>query len=147
AVLGVAVNLIATWVLAKANRRSLNIEGAFQHILTDLYGFLGTAVAGAAIYLTGFLRADPLASLLVVALMARAAYRLLRDSGRVLLEAAPEHVDLEQVREHLAETPHVIDVHDLHAVSITSGLPVLSAHVVVAEECFIEGQAGRVLDH
>ena len=85
---GVAVNLAATWTLAKANRQSLNVEGSFQHILTDLYAFIATAIAGAVILATGFQRADPIASLLVAALMLRAAYGLLRDSGRIFLEAA-----------------------------------------------------------
>ncbi len=147
AVAGVAVNLAATWVLAKANRTSLNIRGAFQHILTDLYAFLGTAAAGLAIYLTGYVRADPLATLLVVALMLRAAWGLLRDSGRVLLQGAPHDVDVSDVRDHLLEIPHVIGVHDLHAWTLTSELPVLSAHIVVADGCFTAGQAGHVLDH
>jgi len=94
AALGVVVNVVATWVLAKANRSSLNIEGAFQHLLTDTYAFFATLVAGLVIVTTGFVRADAIASLVVVALMLRAAWQLLRASGRVLLEAAPEGVDL-----------------------------------------------------
>lgn len=143
---GVAVNLGVTWVLAKANRESLNVEGAFQHILTDLYAFIGTAGAGLAIYLTGFARADPIASLLVVVLMLRAARSLLRDSGRILLQSAPQHVDLEELRQHLLDCPRVRDVHDLHAWTLTSELPVVSVHVVVADECFTSGQTGQVLD-
>jgi cobalt-zinc-cadmium efflux system protein len=146
ALVGVVVNLAATASLARANRSSLNVEGAFQHILTDLYAFAATAVAGAVIVTTGFRRADPIASLVVVALMLRAAAGLLRASGRVLLEAAPEHVDLTEVRSHLLDAPHVVAVHDLHVVTITSGLPVLTAHVVVSDECFATGAAGRVLD-
>lgn len=146
ALVGVAVNVAATWVLAKANRTSLNIEGAFQHILTDLYAFVGTAVAGLLILLTGWQRADPLASLLVVGLMLRATWGLLRSSGRVLLEAAPDQVDLSDVRAHLLDVPHVTAVHDLHAWTVTSGLPVLSAHVVVADQCFTAGRAGGLLD-
>ena len=147
ALIGVGVNVLATWILAKANRTSLNVEGAFQHVLTDLYGFLGTAVAGLVIYFTGFARADPIASLLVCGLMLHAAWGLLRDSGRVLLQAAPEGVDLGDVRKHLLEIPHVTAVHDLHAWTLTSAQPVLSAHVVVTEECFTWGRAGHVLDH
>ena len=89
ALAGIAVNLAATWVLAGAERRSLNVEGAFQHVLTDLFAFIATAVAGAVILLTGFGRADGIAALLVAALMLRSGWGLLRDSGRVLLEAAP----------------------------------------------------------
>ncbi len=147
AAVGVAVNLVATATLSRANRRSLNIEGAFRHILTDLYGFIGTMVAGIVIVITGFSRADPLASLVVVALMLKAAVQLLRPALRILLEATPEHIDLDEVRRHLLELPEVRSVHDLHAWTLTSSLPILSAHVVVSDECFTSGEAGRVLDH
>jgi cobalt-zinc-cadmium efflux system protein len=143
---GIAVNVAASWVLAKADRSSLNVEGAFRHVLTDLYGFIGTVIAGIVIVATGFTRADAIASLIVVALMAKAAWGLLRDSGRVLLEAAPEGMDLEQVRAHLTEVPHVLGVHDLHAWTVTSGLPTLSAHVVIEDDCFRDGHAPRLLD-
>ena len=146
ALIGVVVNLAATWVLAKANRSSLNVEGAFQHILTDLYAFIGTAVAGVIILVTGYTRADAIASLLVAALMVRAAWGLLRESGKVLLEAAPEHVALEKVRDHMLELPEVSAVHDLHAWTVTSDHPALSAHVVIDEICFLNGLAPQVLD-
>ena len=143
---GVAVNIAASLVLARANRTSLNVEGAFRHVLTDLYGFLGTIIAGIIIVTTGFTRADPIASLVVVALMVKAAWELLRDSGRVLLEAAPEDTDLEQVRAYILAVPHVRAVHDLHAWTVTSGLPTLSAHVVIEDSCFNDGHAPRLLD-
>lgn len=146
AVLGVAVNLVATWVLAKANRSSLNVEGAFQHIVTDLYGFIGTAIAGSIVLATGWRRADPIASILVVALVLRAAWGLLRASGHVLLEGTPEAVDLDDVRQHIHELPEVLGVHDLHAWTLTSDLPALSAHVVVTDVCLNDGSAGRLLD-
>jgi cobalt-zinc-cadmium efflux system protein len=146
AMVGVLVNLVATWVLTKANRSSLNIEGAFQHIITDLYGFLGTAIAGLVILTTGFERADPIASLLVVALMVKAAWGLLRESGIVLLEAAPVGVDLNEMLEHLLEVDHVLDVHDLHVWTVTSTLPALSVHVVVEGSCFEDGHAPQLLD-
>jgi cobalt-zinc-cadmium efflux system protein len=146
AVAGIAVNVAATGVLARANRSRLNVEGAFRHVLTDLYGFIGTVVAGIIIVTTGFTRADPIASLIVVALMAKAAWELLRDSGRVLLEAAPEDTDLEEVRAHILSVPHVNGVHDLHAWTVTSGLPALSAHVIVEDSCFQDGHAPRLLD-
>lgn len=146
ALIGIAVNVVATLTLAGGDRGSLNVEGAFQHILTDLYGFLGTAVAGLVILVTGWTRADPVASLLVVALMVRAAWRLLRDSGLILLQGTPQDLDLEQVRAHLLEVEHVRAVHDLHAWTVTSGLPSLSVHVVVEEECFEDGHASRLLD-
>ena len=143
---GVAVNIAASLVLARANRTSLNVEGAFRHVLTDLYGFIGTIIAGIIIVTTGFTRADPIASLVVVALMVKAAWELLRDSGRVLLEAAPEDTDLEQVRAYILGVPHVRAVHDLHAWTVTSGLPTLSAHVVIEDSCFNDGHAPRLLD-
>jgi cobalt-zinc-cadmium efflux system protein len=146
ALIGVAVNVTAAYVLAKANRSSLNVEGSFQHILTDLYGFVATVIAGIVIVATGFARADAIASLVVVVLMAKAAYGLLKVSGRVLLEAAPEGVDLDDVRVHLLEPGHVNDVHDLHAWTVTSGLPALSAHIVVEESCFLDGHAPQLLD-
>ena len=147
ALVGVAVNLLATHVLNRANRSSLNIEGAFQHILTDLYGFIGTAGAGIVVLTTGWTRADAVASLLVVALVVRAAWSLLRASGRVLLEGTPESVDLDEVRAHLFELPEVLSVHDLHAWTLTSSLPALSAHIVVTDDCLEGGSLGKVLDH
>ncbi len=146
ALVGVVVNVVTAWLLARANRSSLNVEGAYQHILTDLYGFLGTAAAAVVILLTGWTRADALASLLVVVLMVRAGAGLLRDSGRVLLEAAPEDVDLDELRAHLMNNAHVRDVHDLHVWTVTSQLPALSAHVVVDDECFREDHTPQVLD-
>jgi cobalt-zinc-cadmium efflux system protein len=146
ALIGVAVNILAAWVLTKANRSSLNVEGAFQHVLTDVYAFIGTAIAGAIILTTGFTRADAIASLVVVYLMLRSAWGLLRDSGRVLFEAAPEGIDLADVRTHLLQTDHVYDVHDLHVWTVTSNLPALSAHIVIDDGCFSDGHAPRLLD-
>jgi cobalt-zinc-cadmium efflux system protein len=143
---GVAVNVTAAWVLARADRGSLNIQGAFRHVLTDLYGFIGTLIAGVVIVATGWTQADAIASLIVVALMLKAAWELLRDSGRVLLEAAPEGMDLEDVRTHLLATDHVHNVHDLHVWTVTSGLPTLSAHIVVDDSCFHDGHAPQLLD-
>ena len=147
AVIGVAVNHTATYLMSRANRRSLNIEGAFRHILTDLYGFTGTLVAGIVIVLGGFNRADAVASLLVVVLMLKASVQLLRPALRILLEATPDDIDLEEVRRHLLELPEVKSVHDLHAWTLTSSLPILTAHVVVTDDCLNTGEAGRVLDH
>ena len=147
AAVGVAVNLVATLTIALANRRSLNVEGAYRHILTDLYGFVGTLIAGLVIVVWGFDRADAVASLAVVLLMLKAAVQLLRPALRILLEATPEDIDMEEVRRHLMERPEVQSVHDLHAWTLTSSLPILTAHVVVTDECFTTGEAGRVLDH
>jgi cobalt-zinc-cadmium efflux system protein len=147
AAVGVGVNVAATMTMARADRRSLNIEGAYRHILTDLYGFIGTLLAGIVIVIWGFDRADAIASLVVVVLMLKAAVELLRPALRILLEATPDDIDVEEVRQHLMELPEVQSVHDLHAWTLTSSLPVLTAHVVVTDECFTTGQAGRVLDH
>ena len=147
AAVGVVVNLAATLVLSRADRRSLNMRGAFLHVATDLAAFVATIVAGMVIEVTGNPRADPIATLVVVALMLWAAWGLLRDSGRVLLEGAPGGVDLEEVRRHMFELPEVVDVHDLHAWTVSSELPVLSAHVVVADDCLTDGAAPRVLAH
>jgi cobalt-zinc-cadmium efflux system protein len=144
---GVVVNMVATMTVARANRRSLNVEGAYRHILTDLYGFVGTLLAGIVIVTSGFDRADAIASLIVVALMLKAATELLRPALRILLEATPEDIDLDEVRRHLMELPEVKSVHDLHAWTLTSSLPILTAHVVVTDDCFTTGEAGRVLDH
>jgi cobalt-zinc-cadmium efflux system protein len=143
---GVAINVAAAWGLSRANRSSLNVEGAFRHILSDLYGFLATVLAGIVILATGFDRADPIASLVVVVLMVRASWGLLKASMRVLLEAAPETFDLDAVRAHLLEPPHVREVHDLHVWTVTSDLPAISAHVVIDDSCFRDGHAPQVLD-
>jgi cobalt-zinc-cadmium efflux system protein len=135
ALAGVAVNLAAARILGGAERRSLNVEGAFQHVLTDLFAFIATAVAGLVILVAGFERADGIAALIVVALMMRSGWGLLRDSGRVLLEAAPRGLDPDEIGRTLAAQDHVVEVHDLHVWEVTSGMPSLSAHVTVGAGC------------
>jgi len=112
--------------------QSLNLAGAFQHILTDLYAFIATAIAGVIIIVTGFGRADAIATLVVVVLMLHAGYGLIRDSGRIFLEAAPAGLSPAAVGAAMAARPLVREVHDLHIWEITSGLPAASAHVLVA---------------
>jgi cobalt-zinc-cadmium efflux system protein len=131
ALVGVVVTFAATRQLARANRASLNIEGSFQHLLTDVAAFAFTAVAGAVVLATGFGRADPIAALVVAAIMLRASYGLLRDSGRVLLEAAPGGMSVDEIGAALVAHPHVASVHDLHVWEIGAGFPALSAHVLV----------------
>jgi cobalt-zinc-cadmium efflux system protein len=133
AIVGAAVNLVAARILAgpRTGQRSLNIEGSYGHILTDLYGFLATAVAAVVILTTGFERADPIASLVISALMLRAAYGLLKASGRVFMEAAPADMNPDEVGRALAAQAGVVEVHDLHVWEVTSGFAALSAHVVV----------------
>ena len=134
ALVGIPVNLLATWVMAGADRSSVNVEGAYQHVVTDLYAFIGTAIAAVVILTTGFDRADPIAALFVAGLMARAALSLLRKTARIFFEAAPEGVDVDDVGRALAGAPGVSEVHDLHVWELTSGFPALSANVIVASE-------------
>jgi len=129
--LGACANLAAAGALGRAERRSLNIEGARLHVLTDLFASLAAAAAGAIVLATGFDRADAIASLLVAALMLVSGWRLLRDSGRVLLEGAPEGIDPQAIGRAMAAYPGVVEVHDLHVWEVTSGFPALAAHVLV----------------
>jgi len=131
ALAGVVVNLIAARILAGDTQRSLNVEGSYRHILTDLYGFIATAAAAGVILATGFQRADPIASLTIAALLLHAAYGLIKESGRVVMEAAPAGLDPAEIGHTLAAQPGVVEVHDLHVWEVTSGFPALSAHVVV----------------
>jgi cobalt-zinc-cadmium efflux system protein len=132
ALAGIAVNAAAALLISRANRTSLNVEGAFQHILNDAWAFVATAAAGIVVMVFGFDRADALASLVVAALMAKAGYGLVRESWKIFLEAAPEGVDPVALGARLRELDDVVQVHDLHVWAITSGFPALSAHVLVA---------------
>ena len=134
ALVGIVVNVAATWCVSRADRSSLNVEGAFQHILNDLYAFIATAIAGLVVLTTGFARADALAALVVAGLMIKAGWSLLRESGRIFLEAAPRGVDPNRIGGDLAAVEGVAEVHDLHIWEITSGEPALSAHVIVAPQ-------------
>jgi cobalt-zinc-cadmium efflux system protein len=140
ALAGVAVNAATTWFITRASpapQRSLNLEGAFRHLLTDVYAFVATAVAGVIIATTGFARADAIASLVVVALMLLAGTGLVRDSGRIFLEAAPAALSPAAIGAAMVHHPNVTEVHDLHIWEISSDLPAASAHVLVAagEDC------------
>jgi cobalt-zinc-cadmium efflux system protein len=128
---GAGANIATAWAISRAQRRSLNIEGARAHVLSDLAASFTAAGAGAVILLTGFDRADPVASLLVSAYMLRSAWSLLRESTQVLLEGAPRGVDPDAVGRALAQEPGVVEVHDLHVWEVTSGFPALAAHVLV----------------
>src|SRR5262249_41340306 len=139
AALGVVVNLLAAWVLAKANRQSLNVEGSFQHILTDLYAFIGTLAAGIVIIFTGYNRADAIASLFVAALMMWSGVVLQRKAIRVLLESAPSNMAPTDVGQAMARTEQVSEVHDLHLWELTPGVPILTAHVLVAPHADCHG--------
>jgi cobalt-zinc-cadmium efflux system protein len=133
---GVAVNLVTAAVLHRA-RGGLNVEAAFRHVLADLLGSLGVVAAAGVILVTGRLEADPIAGMLIAVLVLASAWTILRDSTRILLEAAPSGIDTRAVGERLATVPGVVEVHDLHIWTITSGFPALSAHVLVGrgEDC------------
>jgi cobalt-zinc-cadmium efflux system protein len=137
AVVGVGVNLGAGAMLHRSRADSLNVEAAFRHVVADLLGSLGIIVAAVVILATGWLAADPLVSILIGALVVASSWSILRDSTSILLEASPRDVDTRAVGERLARAPGVVDVHDLHIWTITSGFPALSAHVLVArgEDC------------
>ena len=129
ALVGIAVNLIAAALLARPSRESLNVRGAFLHVATDLAAFAGTAIAGGIILATGWNRADPVASLVVAALIFWSSLSLLRESTRILLEVSPE--EPAEIVHAMLDVPHVADVHDLHVWTVGSGFPSLSAHVLV----------------
>jgi cobalt-zinc-cadmium efflux system protein len=132
ALCGIGVNVAATGLLARASRESLNVRGAFVHVATDLAAFVGTAVAGALVLLTGWDRFDPIAGLFVAALMFWAAFGLLRDTTQIFLEASPGNISPEEVGHALVAVPDVREVHDLHVWTVSDGFPVVSAHVLVA---------------
>jgi cobalt-zinc-cadmium efflux system protein len=131
---GIGVSLVATAILARGSRESLNVRGAFLHVAADVVAFAGTTAAGVLVLLTGWDRWDPLAGLAVAMLIFWAAFTLLRDSARIFLEAAPGDIDPDAVGRALAAEPHVVEVHDLHVWAVTSGFPALSAHVLVEPE-------------
>ena len=134
---GIGVSLAATAMLARGSRKSLNVRGAFLHLAADVVAFVGTSIAGLLVLLTGWDRWDPLAGLAVAALIFWAAFGLLRESSRIFLEGAPGDIDPEAVGKALASEPHVVEVHDLHVWTVTSGFPAVSAHVLVepAADC------------
>ena len=146
ALVGAAANTVGLLVLRGGKDESLNLRGAYLEVLGDLMGSAAVVVAAVVILLTGWVRADSIASLAIVVLILPRAWSLLRDVVDVLLEATPKGVDLAAVREHIREVSGVVDVHDLHAWTITSGVPVLSAHVVVDDACIADGRSGEVLD-
>jgi cobalt-zinc-cadmium efflux system protein len=144
--IGLVVNLGSLLVLHRGRDASLNIRGAYLEVLADALGSVAVIVAAVVIATTGWTPADIVASVVIGCLVVPRAWHLLREALDVLLEAAPRGVDLQQVRAHILGVDGVLDVHDLHAWTITSGLPVLSAHVVVTEDALAAGHGGKVLD-
>jgi cobalt-zinc-cadmium efflux system protein len=143
---GLAGNLLAMGLLAGRRAENLNTRAAFLEVANDALGSVAVVLAGVAVLVGGWLRADGVASLLIGLLILPRTWTLLRESVDVLLEATPKGVDLTQVRAHLLGVPHVTAVHDLHASTVATGLPVLSAHVVVDDACFHDGHVPRLLD-
>jgi cobalt-zinc-cadmium efflux system protein len=143
---GLAGNAVAIAVLSRSREANLNTRAAFLEVVNDALGSVAVIVAAVIIATTGWLRADAVVSLLVGALILPRAVLILRDASAVLLESTPKGLDLDEVRNHILETLHVHDVHDLHASSIATGLPVLTAHVVVDDSCFLDGHLPQLLD-
>ena len=146
AVVGALANLVGLLVLRPGQSKSLNMRGAYLEVFGDFVGSLAVIVAAVLILITGWTPFDAIASLAIVILIIPRAWSLLREVVDVLLEATPRGVDLDEVRDHILRVRGVVDVHDLHAWTITSGVPVLSAHVIVDHACISEGRSGEVLD-
>ena len=146
ALVGLVANAASLVVLRGGQAESLNMRGAYLEVLGDLLGSVDVLVAAGVILVSGYTRADAVASVVIALLILPRTWLLLRDAVDVLLEATPRNVDLRDVREHIRRVDGVVDVHDLHAWTITSGMPVLSAHVVVSDEALAERGGGRILD-
>jgi cobalt-zinc-cadmium efflux system protein len=146
AVVGLVGNLVGILLLYRSRDASLNMRGAFLEVATDTATSVGVLAAAAVIAVTGFLRADAIVSIVIGLVIVPRALRLLRDAANVLLQAVPAGIDLDEIRAHILELDHVHDLHDLHVYTVTSGLPILTAHVVVDDSCFHDGHAPQLLD-
>ena len=133
ALIGIVANVAAAWVLHPASESSLNMRGAYLHVIGDLLGSVATVVAALLVRFTGWLVADPIASLLMTLLIVRGAWRLVRESIDVLLESTPAHISLGKVRQQLEAIPGIESVHDLHVWAVTSGVVAMSVHAIVRE--------------
>ncbi|QGN34296.1 cation diffusion facilitator family transporter [Microlunatus sp. Gsoil 973] len=145
-IVGLLGNLVSIAVLSAGRSANFNLRAAFLEVLNDALGSAGVIVAAIVITLTGWQRADSVAALLIGALILPRAFTLMRETINVLMEATPPDLDLEVVRQHLLGVDHVREVHDLHASQISSGLPVLTAHLVLDQECFSDGHTPQILD-
>lgn len=144
-IVGLAANIIAILILSSSRGANFNMRAAFLEVLNDALGSLGVIVAAIVIATTGFLQADALAGLFIAALIVPRAFTLMRETTSVLMEFTPKGLDLDEVRGHILELDHVKDVHDVHASTVATGLPTLTAHVVVEDACFADGHAAEVL--
>ena len=145
-IVGLIGNAVSMLVLSRGTSGNLNMRAALLEVANDALGSVAVLVAAAVIAITGWLRADAVVSILIGLLILPRTLKLLRETVVVLLEGTPRGLDLDDVRQHLLDVPHVIDVHDLHATAISPTLPVITAHVVVEESCFVDGRAPKVLD-
>ena len=146
AAIGLGANAVSLGLLARRREQSLNMRAAYLEVLSDLLGSVLVVIAAVVVATTGFTRADSIASLVIAAMILPRSFTLLRSAVDVLLEATPEHVDLDDVRRHLEKVPGVVDVHDLHAWMITSGMPMLSVHITVTDEVLEQRGVGSLLD-
>ena len=145
-VIGLTANVVALLVLSGGHGDSLNMRAAFLEVLNDALGSVGVIIAAAVVARTGWTRADAVASLVIAVLILPRAVVLLRSALAVLMDFTPEELDLAQVRTHMLGVDHVEEVHDLHAWTVASGMPVLTAHVVVRDECLRDGHTEEILD-
>lgn len=144
-IVGLAANIVAIAVLSSSRGANFNMRAAFLEVLNDALGSVGVIVAAIVIATTGFAQADAIAGLFIAGLIVPRAFKLMRETASVLMEFTPRGLDLDQVRDHILELDHVTDVHDLHASTVATGLPTISAHVVVEDRCFTDGHAAEVL--
>ncbi|PFG17942.1 cobalt-zinc-cadmium efflux system protein [Propionicimonas paludicola] len=145
-ILGLIANIASVLVLSGGRGHNLNMRAAFLEVVNDALGSIAVIASALAIHYTGWTQADALAGMLISVLIVPRALTILRQAGSVLLETVPKGLNLDDVRTHLLELPHVTDVHDLHASLIGTGLPVLTAHVVVEDQCFHDGHTDELLD-
>ncbi|MEV7766295.1 cation diffusion facilitator family transporter [Microbacterium sp. NPDC086615] len=146
AAVGMVANAISMWLLGRAQKRSINVRGAYLEVLGDLVGSIAVIIAAIVIVTTGFTRADAIASLLIAILIVPRAFGLLREVVVVLTESAPVDVQVAEIRQHLRDTDGVVDVHDVHVWQLTRGAPVFSAHVIVDDAALTDGRAARILE-
>ncbi|ARJ07750.1 cation transporter [Cnuibacter physcomitrellae] len=144
--IGLAANIASLLVLSSSRSANFNLRAAFLEVMNDALGSVAVIVGAIVIMLTGFTQADAIAAMLIGALIIPRTLKLLKETVDVLLESAPAGLNLDEVRDHLLKLPHVVAVHDLHASVVASNMPVLSAHVVVEDQCFQDGHAPRILD-
>ncbi len=144
-IIGLVANVIAIGILSSGRNSNFNMRAAFLEVLNDALGSLGVIIAAIAIATTGFQRADSIAGLFIAALIVPRAFKLMRETARVLMEFTPDGLDLDEVRTHILNVDHVREVHDLHASTVATGLPTLTAHIVIDEKCFRDGHAAEVL--